>query len=249
LYEDNHLLVVVKPPGVLSQADHTGAPDMVNLVKADLKARYHKPGNVFAGLVHRLDRNVGGVMVFAKTSKAAARLAEQMRAGTFAKAYLAVVHGVPRAHAGTLRHYLAKNEQTNTVAVYPAPHAGAKEAVLDYEVVTTGQDTASESLVAVRLHTGRPHQIRAQLAYIGHPLVGDQKYGVMQGRTAQAGGKPHHAASAIALWSGALGIAHPTTKEPLTFISLPLQSLGAWQAFTDNDYAHAEQLLRALIRT
>src|SRR5690554_7420546 len=128
LYEDNHLLVVVKPPNLLSQGDITGDPDLLTLMKGYLKEKYEKPGNVYLGLVHRLDRPVGGVMVFAKTSKAASRLADQVRSREFKKIYLAVVHGKPKP-AQRLRHFLLKDPRTNIVAVVDENRAGAKEAV------------------------------------------------------------------------------------------------------------------------
>ncbi len=208
LHEDNHLLVVVKPVNILSQADHTGDPDMLTLLKQDLKQRYQKPGNVYLGLVHRLDRPVGGAMVFAKTSKAASRLSDDIRTGRFRKAYLAVVHGVPAEKSGTLTHYLLKNEQTNTVAVAAPDTPQAKKAVLDYRVL---EQQAGLSLIWIRLHTGRPHQIRVQLSAVGCPLYGDQKYGVQLNRPGQQ----------IALWSCMIAFPHPVSKETELFYSLP----------------------------
>ena len=208
LYEDNHLIVVVKPPNVPSQEDDSRDPDMLSLIKADLKARYQKPGNVFLGLVHRLDRPVGGVMVFAKTSKAASRLSDAVRTRSIAKTYAAVVHGRPQPPSGSLRHYLLKDARTNTVSAVPRERAGAKEALLDYTV--TGQ-LEGLARVEIQLHTGRPHQIRVQFAAIGCPLYGDQRYG---------GGKSHPGEQ-IALWSTRLAFEHPTTKEALSFASSP----------------------------
>ncbi|EXX86498.1 RluA family pseudouridine synthase, partial [Paenibacillus darwinianus] len=167
LYEDNHVIAIIKPPGVPSQEDETGDPDVLTLVKADLKERYAKPGNVFLGLVHRLDRPVGGVMLLARTSKAASRLSEAVRSRSFAKSYLAVTDGIPKPAVGSLRHYLRKDARTNTVTAFAAPAPEAKEALLDYAAAA---DSEGRALVAVRLHTGRPHQIRVQLAAAGCPL-------------------------------------------------------------------------------
>lgn len=208
LYEDNHVIVVIKPPNVPTQEDDSGDPDMLTLIKADLKERYQKPGNVYLGLVHRLDRPVGGVMVFAKTSKAASRLSDAVRTRSVRKVYAAVVHGRPNPPQGTLIHHLLKDTKTNTVSVVPHTKPGAKEAILDYRVLGH-QDGLS--LVQVELQTGRPHQIRAQFAAIGCPLAGDQRYG---GRFAKPGQQ-------IALWSTMLGFEHPVTKEALSFSSRP----------------------------
>lgn len=229
LYEDNHLLAVIKPPGILSQADDTGDPDMVTLLKADLKERYAKPGNVYVGLVHRLDRPVGGVMLLAKTSKAASRLSDSIRRRAFDKMYVAVVHGVPAASSGRLRHYLRKDASRNIVTVHDRPVADAKEAALDYAVAAKGKGC---SLVAVRLLTGRPHQIRAQMAAVGCPLFYDRKYGAPapEGRLD------------IALWSSSVGVAHPVTKEWKTFHAAPPSS-EPWTYFDDEDYTRALQSL------
>ncbi|AJY77105.1 RluA family pseudouridine synthase [Paenibacillus beijingensis] len=220
LYEDNHLLVVVKPPGIPSQEDESGDPDMLTLLKADLKVRHNKPGNVFLGLVHRLDRPVGGAMVFAKTSKAASRLSDSVRTRSFGKLYLAVVHGQPPAARANLKHYLHKDARRNIVTVYDTPAADAKEALLEYRTVSR---SGGLSLVAVELHTGRPHQIRAQLAHIGCPLAGDSKYG--------AGSGPK---TDIALWSTLLSIPHPVTKEWMTFRSIPPLS-EPWSRWTEDE--------------
>lgn len=204
-YEDNHLLVVIKPPGLPTQADQSGACDLLTYLKDDLKQRHNKPGNVFLGLVHRLDRPVGGVMVFAKTSKAASRLAAQIRERTFGKTYLAEVTGCPETETGRLEHYLVKEARTNTVQVVASAVPHAKWACLEYQVLAQREQTA---LVRIELLTGRPHQIRVQLAAIGHPLVGDRKYGSESTGTA---GRD------IALRSHEIRFQHPTTQEPLTF--------------------------------
>ncbi|KIL40086.1 pseudouridine synthase [Gordoniibacillus kamchatkensis] len=208
LYEDNHVLVVVKPANMPTQEDESRDPDLLSVLKAGVKVRYGKPGNVFLGLVHRLDRPVGGVMVFARTSKAASRLSDAVRTRAFRKTYVAAVRGTPASPAGTLRHYLVKDAKTNTVRTVPQSYPGAKEAVLDYTVLGSAEGFA---LTEVHLHTGRPHQIRVQFAAIGCPLYGDQRYG---GHFSEPGQQ-------IALWSAMLGFEHPTTKEPLRFHALP----------------------------
>lgn len=208
IYEDNHLLVVEKPVNILSQGDETNDPDMLTLLKQDVKERYNKPGEVYLGLVHRLDRPVGGVMVFARTSKAASRLSDQIRKKEFNKTYVAVVHGVPHASEATLEHYLYKDGSTNMVKVVDKSFEGAKEAVLDYKVLESRENL---SLVKVNLHTGRPHQIRVQFSEIGCPLYGDQRYGRDLNKPGQQ----------IALWSTRIVCMHPTLKEEMTFNCLP----------------------------
>jgi len=206
LFEDNHLLIVVKPPNLLTQGDITGDPDLLSILKKDMKERYNKPGNVYLGLVHRLDRPVGGVMVFAKSSKAAARLSEQIRKRKFEKTYIAVIHGLPTKEKDTLIHYLLKNERSNKVIAVKEGVQGAKKAVLDYEVVSYSQPY---SLVKINLHSGRPHQIRVQFSKIGHPLLGDQRYGIKDNF------------NQIALWAYRLSFEHPTLKERMEFHALP----------------------------
>jgi 23S rRNA pseudouridine1911/1915/1917 synthase len=208
LFEDNHVLVVEKPVNIPSQEDATGDPDMLTILKEDIKVRYNKPGNVYLGLVHRLDRPVGGAMVFAKTSKAASRLSETVRSRTLHKEYIAVVHGHPPTTHGKLVHHLLKDVRTNIVSVVPKGTRDAKEAILEYHVL---EQADGMSLVRVVLHTGRPHQIRVQMNAIGCPLFGDQKYGAHVNKAGQQ----------IALWSFELGFPHPVTKESLLFHSLP----------------------------
>lgn len=206
LFEDNHVLAAVKPVNVLSQEDATGDPDMLSILKAWLKEKYDKPGNVFLGLVHRLDRPVGGAMIFAKTSKAASRLADSIRRGDMKKEYLAVAEGSPKQPSARLTDWLLKNESTNIVAVVPAKTPGAKEAILEYTVV---ESQGALTLLRVNLITGRPHQIRVQLAKAGTPLYGDQKYGRST---------PGHQ---LALWSTSLTLPHPVTRAPFTVTSQP----------------------------
>ena len=217
LYEDNHIICAVKPVGTLSQSDGSGAPDMLSIIKRYIKEGRGKPGEAYLGLVHRLDRPVGGVMVFAKTSKAAARLSKQIRGRAFVKTYLAIVRGVPGgadaqscvdvqsgvdvqrgadAQGATcsqegadvrLVHRIIKTAYMNTVRVYDVekdgPGVSAENlAMLDYRVIAGADIGESVSLVRVNLVTGRPHQIRAQFAHIGHPVLGDRKYGATRPR-------------------------------------------------------------------
>ena len=208
IYEDNHLLVVEKPVNILSQGDDTNDKDMVNLLKNYVKEKYNKPGNVFIGLVHRLDRPVGGIMVFAKTSKAASRLSEQVRNKSFKKTYRAVINGNMNKNKDNLKDYLYKNKKTNMVSVVNKNHKEAKNAELDYKTL---QSKNNFSLVEIDLKTGRPHQIRVQFSSRNHPLFGDQRYGQNLNKVGQQ----------IALWSYKLEITHPTTKEPMEFICEP----------------------------
>lgn len=214
LYEDNHLLVAVKPPGMLSQADRSGDEDILSLLKAYVKERYHKPGRVYLGLVHRLDRPVGGVMVFARTSKAASRLSEQVRSGTFGKQYRAVVCGRPPQ--GELVHYLIKDEETNTSRVAAGGTPGARRAALINRTIAAREEL---TLCAITLKTGRSHQIRVQMAAVGCPLYGDQRYN-----------RKAHSGQWVALWAYEVTFCHPTTRQELTFTA-PIPSGPPWDAF------------------
>ena len=214
LYEDNHIIVVEKKPNIPSQSDKTGDIDMLTLVKHYIKEKYKKPGNVYLGLVHRLDRPVGGIMIFAKTSKAASRLSNQVREKIFKKKYLAVVDGKFEKNQGTLEDYLYKDERHNMSKVVKKEKKNSKLAKLDYKVLKYNQ-VKDLSLVEINLHTGRHHQIRVQLSNFGHSIFGDQKYGT------RSKGKQ------IALWAYELTIIHPVTKEELTFKDLP-EPIGTW---------------------
>ncbi len=206
LYEDNHLLVVEKPANVPVQADASGDEDLLTACKGYIKEKYRKPGEVYLGLVHRLDRPVGGVLVLARTSKAAARLTEQFSAHRAQKRYAAIVAGSAPGE-GRLTDWLWKNESTNTTAVVPAGTPGAKQAKLSFRTLARADGL---SLLDVDLQTGRPHQIRVQLSHAGFPLKGDQRYNP----DAKVGEQ-------IRLWAYALTISHPTLKEPMTFYALP----------------------------
>ncbi len=174
LYEDNHLIAVYKPAGTLVQGDKSGDISMIEEVKMYIKNKYEKPGNVFLGLVHRLDRNVDGVVLFAKTSKGASRLSEQFRNHTIRKEYHAWVHGIVKDKKKTLINYLKHDENQNYAEVFDEETKNADLAELSFELVKTEGEF---SLLKVILKTGRHHQIRAQLSHIKHPIVGDSKYG------------------------------------------------------------------------
>ena len=193
----------------------TGDEDMLSLIKDYLKKKYHKQGEAYLGLVHRLDRPVGGVMVFAKTSKAAARLSEQVRNKTFQKSYLVIVNGKMEQEAGTLEDYLIKNEKTNMSRVTQKDQKNAKLASLDYQVLKYDPEL-NLSVLKVNLHTGRHHQIRVQLSSRNHSIYGDQKYG----------GRGH--GKQICLWAYQLTIEHPITHELMTFTQLP-EMTGSWK--------------------
>ncbi len=203
LYEDNHIIVVVKPVNILSQSDITGDDDMLTLIKEYIKEKYHKPGNVYLGLVHRLDRVVGGVMVFAKTSKAASRLFNSIRENTFHKTYLAIVYGKVD-NTNTFIDYLEKKDDFSTI-VTDKDHGKLSE--LSYELIDYNKEN-DVSLVKINLKTGRHHQIRVQFSSRGYPLVGDNRYG-------------HDNNKEIGLFAYKLSFPHPTTKEMLTFTYLP----------------------------
>ncbi|MBU1613432.1 RluA family pseudouridine synthase [Patescibacteria group bacterium] len=174
LYEDNHLIAVFKPVGVLVQADKGGEKCLMDEIKDYLKKKYDKPGNVFLGLLHRLDRPVAGIVLFAKTSKGASRLSEQFRDHKVNKIYHALVIGKPKKSRGILINYLIKNEQKNKVKVFDKEVSGSQRAELEYEVIKTND---KNSILKIILKTGRSHQIRSQLAHLDCPIVGDIKYG------------------------------------------------------------------------
>lgn len=215
IYEDNHIIVVEKPVNIPSQADKTGDIDMLTIIKKYLKEEYQKPGDVYLGLVHRLDRPTGGVMVFAKTSKAAARLSNQVREKEFKKTYLVIVNGRMEKPQGILEDYLLKNERKNISKVVEEGTKNSKKAILEYEEVFYNKEI-DLSLLKIKLHTGRHHQIRVQMSSRGHSVYGDQKYGT-RGRGKQ-----------ICLWAYKLEIEHPVKKEKMTFTVLPKQE-GSWK--------------------
>lgn len=221
LHEDNHIIVVLKPQNVPSCEDESKDKDLLTMIKEYIRQTYGKTGNVYLGLVHRLDRPTGGVMVFAKSSKAAARLSAQMKEGDFEKRYYAVLVGKPKEDRATLTHYMKKNAVNNMVYVCPPTVQGAKFAELDYRVINYKDDLA---LTEIRLHTGRSHQIRVQMSSIGHPVYGDMRYG---GEKAIKGN--------LALWAYYLSFTHPVSKERMVFRIQPPKDLRPWDGFdTEN---------------
>jgi 23S rRNA pseudouridine1911/1915/1917 synthase len=221
LYEDNHLVVVFKPAGVLTQADHSGQPHLMDAVKAWLAAKYHKPGNVFLGMVHRLDRPVSGLVLFAKTSKGAARLSSQFRERRVEKVYHARLEGVIEPARGELAHFIAQHEGANVVQVSNEARPGGKAARLGYDTIWSGLE---ECVVEVRLETGRKHQIRAQFAQIGHPIIGDRLYGSRRAAVDRG----------IALSAVRLAFEHPVTKAPIV-VELPRELSAVGSVTSDVD--------------
>lgn len=213
IYEDNHLLVVEKPINIPVQEDSSKDKDLLTILKEYIKIKYNKPGNVYLGLVHRLDRPVSGVMVFAKTSKAASRLSDQIRVKSFKKIYNAVVVGNIN-DSGTLKDKLYKDTKTNIVKVDDK----GKDSILKYKKLKYKDGM---SLVEIELLTGRSHQIRVQMSHFGYPLVGDQKYN----KNAVVGNQ-------IALFAKEIEFIHPTTNKLLTF-SLPLPQRYPFNIFND----------------
>lgn len=226
LFEDNHLLVAVKPAGILAQADATGDADMLTILKADLKRRYGKPGDVFLGLLHRLDRPVRGVMVFAKTGKCASRISAQIRERSVEKKYRAIVCGPVVPSNGTMRGSILKDPENNRVTVYEPESAPreAKESVLMYMATARAQYFSGGkeiplTLMDITLITGRSHQIRAQLADAGHPILGDRKYGDTSGYDGD-----------ICLESYHIALRHPVRNERMEF-NIPMRGCGPWLLF------------------
>ena len=210
IYEDNHIIVIEKPKGILSQSDKTKDLDMLNIVKKYIKEKYNKPGNVYLGLVHRLDRMTGGLMVFAKTSKAASRLSKQIKERKFKKSYLCIVKGILKVKRGHLEDYLIKDNKYNKSRVTTSKLG--KLAILDYEVISEAKNK-NLSLLKIDLKTGRHHQIRVQLSNIGHPIYKDQKY------------DNRESSSDLHLYAYKLSFYHPITKELLTFTKYPKDDL------------------------
>ena len=211
LYEDNHIIVVVKPFNVLSQGDSTGDISIMDMIKSYIKEKYNKPGNVYLGLVHRLDRPVGGIMVFARSSKAAARLTKAFNEHKITKKYLAIVHG----KVDKSGEFIDKIEKGKDGKSFISPNG--KEAILDYELIDYNKESDC-SLVSISLKTGRHHQIRVQFSSRGHYLLGDQRYGVIDNKQ-------------ISLFSYYLSFTHPVTKEIMEFKVLPPKK-DYWTLFT-----------------
>ena len=210
LYEDNHIIVVIKPFNIPTQEDSSNDDDMLSIIKKYIKEKYNKPGNVYLGLVHRLDRPASGVMVFAKTSKAASRLSNQIRKNEVKKTYLAIVRGKTKEKE-ELINYISKDNKTNNSYI---DETNGKESILSYERIfyDEGNDL---SLIKVNLKTGRHHQIRLQMSNINHPLYGDQRYGIQDKKQ-------------LALYGYKLEFVHPVTKENMIFRHLP-NNVGVWK--------------------
>ncbi|MFM7327405.1 MAG: RluA family pseudouridine synthase [Bacteroidota bacterium] len=216
LFEDNHLIAVNKPAGLLVQGDETGDTTLSDIVKAYIAERYQKPGAVFLGTIHRIDRPVSGLVVFARTSKALTRMNELFRSRDITKRYLAVVEGRPAVAEQTLVHWLTKNEGANRATAYKKETPGALRCELNYRVLGTN---GGRSLVEVQPLTGRSHQIRCQLAAIGCPITGDLKYGAPEPMPDKS----------ICLHARSLSFIHPVTKVPLT-ITAPAPGSVIWHA-------------------
>ena len=211
LYEDNHIIVVIKPYNVPVQADSSNDLDMLTIIKNYIKEKYNKPGNVYLGLVHRLDRPVGGIMVFARSSKAASRLSKAFNEHSITKKYMAIVHGKV-SEKEELVDYIEKDKNGNSFI-----SKNGKKAILDYELLQYNKENDC-SLVSISLKTGRHHQIRVQFASRGHYLLGDQRYGVLDNKQ-------------ISLFSYYLSFEHPVTHEILEFKVMPKKE-NYWTLFT-----------------
>ncbi len=220
IYEDNHLLVVNKKCGDLVQPDPSGESALEDQIKDFIKERDSKPGDVFLGVVHRIDRPVSGVVLFAKTSKALSRMNEKIRNGEVSKRYWAVVEQCPSPEKASLVHHIARDPKQNRSRAYDSPKANSKEAKLNYEVKGASKNY---SLVEVELLTGRHHQIRAQLSKIGYPIKGDLKYGAK--RSNPNGG--------ISLHSRKMSFSHPTTKEMVTITAPTPTDDNLWVYFEE----------------
>ena len=219
LYEDNHLIAVAKKAGDIVQGDKTGDVPLSDMVKAYLKEKYHKPGEVFLGVVHRLDRPVSGVVLFSRTSKALSRLNKMFAEHeAVRKTYLAIVANRPPEPQGTLTHWLTRNEKQNTARAYDREVPNSKKAVLDYRIVAQSE---RYYLLEIELHTGRHHQIRCQLAKMGCPIRGDLKYGAPRSNPD----------GSISLHAWRLELEHPVSHIPLT-IEAPFPQEHLWQEIT-----------------
>ncbi len=221
LYEDNHIIIVNKEVGEIVQGDKTGDKPLSDIVKDFLKKKYNKPGNVFCGVTHRLDRPTSGVVVFAKTSKALSRLNEMFKNEQIQKTYWAVVKKLPNKSEDTLTHYLIKNEKTNKSTAYDTEKPNTKRAVLHYKLIGK---SANYYLLEINLETGRHHQIRCQLAKIGCPIKGDLKYGFE--RSNPDGG--------ICLHARKISFIHPVSKEEINVVA-PTPPDALWQAFENSE--------------
>ena len=223
VYEDNHIIIVNKRSGEIVQGDKTGDEPLSETVKACIKAADHPPGNVFLGVVHRLDRPVSGLVVFARTSKALSRLNEMFRVGDVHKTYWAIVKDKPAVEEGTLTHWLVRNEKQNKSYAYDREVPRSKKAVLHYRLIGC---TDRYSLLEIQLMTGRHHQIRCQLARMGCPIKGDLKYGAPRSNPD----------GSISLLARKVELVHPVSKEPVSVVA-PVPDDNLWQAIQP---AHGE---------
>ena len=217
LYEDNHVIIVYKESGEIVQSDKTGDTPLSDIVKAYLKEKYQKPGNVFLGVVHRLDRPVSGLVIFARTSKALSRLNEMFRVGDIHKTYWAITQSAPSENEGELEHWLVRNERQNKSYAYTREAPGSTRAVLRYRQLAQGEHY---SLLEVTLLTGRHHQIRCQLAAMGCPIKGDLKYGAHRSNPD----------GSISLMSRRVEFLHPVSKQPIS-VEAPLPVDSLWTKF------------------
>ena len=217
LYEDNHVIIVYKESGEIVQSDKTGDTPLSDIVKAYLKEKYQKPGNVFLGVVHRLDRPVSGLVIFARTSKALSRLNEMFRVGDIHKTYWAITQSAPSENEGELEHWLVRNERQNKSYAYTREVPGSKRAVLRYRQLAQGEHY---SLLEVTLLTGRHHLIRCQLAAMGCPIKGDLKYGAHRSNPD----------GSISLMSRRVEFLHPVSKQPIS-VEAPLPVDSLWTKF------------------
>ncbi len=218
LYEDNHIIAVNKSNSEIVQGDKTGDEALCDKVKAYIKKKYNKPGDVYLGVVHRIDRPVSGVVIFARTSKAAVRLSKMFLDKEMKKTYWAVVKNLPAEDEGRLVHYMIKNQEKNRSSAYDAKKKNAKEAILNYKLVSS---SANYHLLEIDLETGRHHQIRCQLAKIGCPIRGDLKYGAS--RSLKGGGINLHARK--------IEFIHPIKKEPLVIVASVPKEESLWNEF------------------
>lgn len=219
LYEDNHIIVVSKTSGEIVQGDKTGDKTLCDSVKEYIKEKYAKPGNVFLGIAHRLDRPVSGIVIFAKTSKALSRLNNMFRDGEVHKLYWAITQNMPQREEDTLTHWIVRNEKQNKSYAYDREKPGSKKAMLHYKVISS---TDNYTLLAVNLMTGRHHQIRCQLSAIGCPIKGDLKYGSRRSNND----------GSISLHARKVEFVHPVSKQPMC-IEAPVPDDRLWREISD----------------
>lgn len=217
VYEDNHIIIVNKESGEIVQGDKSGDQPLSEFVKAYIKQKYNKPGNVFLGVTHRLDRPVSGLVVFARTSKALARLNDMFRNGEIHKTYWAITQKCPEPSEGTLTHWITRNTQQNKSYAHDREVPNSKQAILNYRLIGK---TDNYHLLEIQLMTGRHHQIRCQLSHIGSPIKGDLKYGA----------KRSNPDGSISLHARRIEFVHPVTKETIN-VEAPLPTLPPWNAF------------------